>query len=272
MPGFGGGGGAVKPPGGWLKGDLETPVQESLGKADAAIPSSEKGAASGVASLDTTGVVPAAQVLSAAVFPLGCYENPITDYLAARPANLPFPVAHWVVTASPANAVEGDLITIIASPTVTYRYRQHWDDTNGTGIANWRAKSNANTPTRSTTRDVGGGATAGSLEWTAVAAGNTSVEYGGTVSVPASTPLTYKVWIYNGDTVSRGCRIGYDQFNGGTYLSSGSSTTTQVAAGTWGEFTIEFTSSSTTTAIRLSGLVESAPTGVAFNLDDARVI
>lgn len=51
-----------KPVGGWLKGDLEQTVQDSLGRADAAVPESDKGAINGVASLDAAGRAPLSQL------------------------------------------------------------------------------------------------------------------------------------------------------------------------------------------------------------------
>lgn len=51
-----------KPSGGIPKTDLASAVQTSLGKADSAIPSSEKGANNGVATLDNSGKIPTTQI------------------------------------------------------------------------------------------------------------------------------------------------------------------------------------------------------------------
>ena len=51
-----------KPSGGIPKTDLASAVQTSLGKADSAIQSSEKGANNGVATLDNSGKIPTTQI------------------------------------------------------------------------------------------------------------------------------------------------------------------------------------------------------------------
>ena len=54
--------GSTKPAGGWLKTDLEQAVQDSLVKADTAVPEADRGAINGIASLDAAAKVPLSQL------------------------------------------------------------------------------------------------------------------------------------------------------------------------------------------------------------------
>ncbi|MDQ3343829.1 MAG: hypothetical protein M3524_09700 [Actinomycetota bacterium] len=240
------------------------------------------GAASGVAPLGADSKVPAVNLPAAvAAFPLGCAENPVTDAAAARPTGIT--AVWWRTATSPTNAVTGDWVFLpdagSGTAPITGIYVQLWDETNGTGVAGWTAKTNAGSVVRSTdAAKTGGGSTgAGSLQWAAVAAGEAHVQMG-TFSIPvsASTQYTYKATLYNGDTVARTFRLGQDQADGtagNTYITSGlSAISASVLPGAKLELVYTFTTAAGAGGLRLFAFSTAAAVGATFNLSRANVV
>lgn len=239
-------------------------------------PAGANGAAGATGATGATGPQGPAGVVT---YPLGSAENPITQWDAVRPTNLPFPRAHWLVTQSPPNAIVDDEIEIRSiAPVTTDIHVQHFDETNGAGIAGWRARPTSGVATainllRDVTRDAGGGAAVGSLEWTTNAAGATGVETSGIIAVPANTLITYTAHGLNRDTLARDFYLVIDQFDSAlAYLTSTVGPVTSVPAnGSFQSLSVNVTTAVNAAHVRLSLEVLAAANGVKFNLDRIRL-
>jgi len=237
----------------------------------------------GVSITNVTGLQSALdnKVPGSTLYPLGSMGNPVTDPAAARPPGIP--VVVWRTATTPTNAATGDWVFLPdvggSTAPVTGIYVQLWDETNGTGVAGWAAKTNAGSVARSTVaaRTAGGSTAAGSIQWAAVAAGEASVQMGAfSIPVSALTQYTIKATFYNGDSVARTFRLGQDQADGtagSTYITGGlSAQSASVLPGAKSaELVYTFTTASGVGGLRLFALVTGATAAATFNLSRVSV-
>lgn len=208
--------------------------------------------------------------------PIGSMGNPVTDPAAARPSGIPAVV--WRTETTPTNAATGDWVFLPdaggSTAPVTGIYVQLWDETNGTGVAGWAAQANAGSVVRSTdAAKTGGGSTgAGSLQWAAVAAGESSTKalYSSVGAVSPLKQYTTKATFYNGDTVARSFKISMDfatDSTGASYISvSHSAQSPSVLPGAKVEVVYTFTTPSSTGGMRPLAVVTSGAAAATFNV------